>query len=374
MKRIVTSLILIAVTAMLFTMVSCTEHNLMEELRFVLNEDGQSYGVEFNYNVFTQDVTEIVIPNTYNGLPVTVIRQNAFGNVKSIVSVEIPDSIISIESGAFYGCNALVNIFIPYSVTDIAYSAFEYCESLEWIEVDSNNKNYTSISGNLYNKDATILLRYAMGKNDISFTVPETVETIESWAFSFCKSLSRIVIPASVNNIYSDFTWCTGLENIVVNENNEYYSSLDGNLYNKDQTKLLRYAIGKKDTTFTIPDSVESIGFFALNQASNLKTIVIGESITRITIDMFNTLDSLEKVVIPNTVTGIEERSFYACPNLTSIVIPSSVEFIGGSMVVECPKVTIYCESDSWPVGWDDNWNKGYDGKFVPVVWGYDVE
>ena len=102
-----------------------------------------------------------------------------------------------------------------------------------------------------------------------SVTIPETitynseiysVTSIGSWTFSGCSGLTSITIPNSVISIGNyAFHYCSGLTEILVSSNNEKYSSENGVLYNKDKTTLIKYPEGKKDTNFTIPNSVTTL-------------------------------------------------------------------------------------------------------------------
>ena len=105
-----------------------------------------------------------------------------------------------ISSEAFVNCDQLIKIVIPDSV-DIIDTTFLGCDSLTDIEVDENNKNYKSIEGNLYTKDGKALIRYALGKMDASYIVPQGVEIIRSDAFNYCKNLTMVTIPNSVHTI-----------------------------------------------------------------------------------------------------------------------------------------------------------------------------
>ena len=75
--------------------------------------------------------TDIVIPRTYNGVPVTFIASNAFLNCTSLISITIPDSVIGIGSQAFHYCTLLTSVTIPDSVANIETNAFRGCASLE---------------------------------------------------------------------------------------------------------------------------------------------------------------------------------------------------------------------------------------------------
>jgi len=104
-----------------------------------------------------------------------------------------------------------------------------------------------------------------------------------------------------------------------VDANNAYYKDIDGNLYTKDGKTLVQYAIGKTATTFTIPNSVTSIGDWAFDDCDNLTSVVIPDSVTSIGDYAFYYCDSLTSVVIGDSVTNIGYRAFYGCDYLTSI-------------------------------------------------------
>ena len=187
--------------------------------------------------------------------------------------------------------------------------------------------------------------------NDGSLTkivIPDSVTNIGDKAFHDCWHLTEIIIPDSVTSIGEGvFTYCDGLTNITVGENNPKYKSIDGNLYTKDGTTLIQYALGKTETSFTIPNAVTSIGGFA-----------------------FAGFSKLTEIVIPDSVTSIGDEAFYSCDRLTEIVIPDSVTSIGHDAFFRCSSLTIYCELESQPSGWDKDWN--YSN--CPVVWGYTTE
>ena len=144
-----------------------------------------------------------------------------------------------------------------------------------------------------YSKDGRKLLK-APGKLSGAYSVKEGTRIICDWAFSYCRSLSEIVIPSSVTSIGKGaFYGCDSLSKIV------------------------------------IPSSVTSIGDRAFSWCPSLSEIVIPSSVTGIGDSAFYGCDSLSKIVIPSSVTSIGDSAFYDCRSLSEIVIPSSVTSIG---------------------------------------------
>ena len=281
-------------------------------------------------------LTSITIPNS-----VTSIGGEAFRGCTGLTSITIPNSVTSIGDYAFYKCTGLTSITIPNSVTSIGDLAFEDCTGLTSINVASDNNYYSSNNGVLFNKKKTALIRYPEGKSQTSYTIPNSVTRIGYGAFRGCTGLTSITIPNSVTSIASwAFDGCTGLTSINVASGNNYYSDNNGVLFNKKKTELIRYPEGKSQTSYTIPDSVTSIGNWAFDGCTGLTSITIPNSVTSIGAHAFDGCTGLTSITIPNSVTSIGYMAFYGCTGLTSITIPNSVTSIGNWAFFECTGLT----------------------------------
>ena len=273
-----------------------------EGLEYQLSEDGTFYIVT---GIGTCVDTELVIPDTYEGLPVTDINFYAFDS-----------------------CTSLTSVTIPNSVTNIGYEAFAGCGSLTNIEVDENNANYSSLDGNLYDKAKTELIRYANGKTATSFTIPNSVTSIGEWAFSNCSNLTSVAIGGNVTSIGEwAFSNCSNLTSVAIGGNvtsiGEWAFSNCSNL-----------------TSVTIGDSVTNINFHAFDSCSNLTSVTIGSSVTSIGDYAFSNCSNLTSVTIGDSVTSIGEATFYYCYSLTSVIIPDSVTSIGEATFYHCDSLT----------------------------------
>ena len=236
----------------------------------------------------------VIIPSTYNGKSVTFIENNAFMCCSNLFSVTIPNSVTYIGHQAFYMCSNITNITIPDSIVTINDYAFSWCHGLT------------------------------------SIVIPDSVEFIYGEAFAYCKNLVNITIPDNVTYIgHQALAFCDNLTDIIIDENNQYYKSIDGNLYSKDGTTLIQYAIGKKDYTFEVPHGVTTIGRESFTYCDALTDIMISDNVTTISYRAFADCDNLTSVVIPSNVTTIEQEAFADCDSLSNIVISTRDITIG---------------------------------------------
>ena len=160
------------------------EPKASEGLEYALSEDGSSYSVK---KIGTCKDTDIVIPSTYQGKPVTSIGKKAFYCCKALTSITIPDSVTSIRDSAFSHCSSLTSITIPNSVTSIGESAFRGCSSLTSITIPNS---VTSIGEQAFQGCSSLT----------SITIPNSVTSIGDWAFSFCKALTTIYYSGTQND------------------------------------------------------------------------------------------------------------------------------------------------------------------------------
>ena len=169
-----------------------------------------------------------------------------------------------------------------------------------------------------------------------SITIPDSVTSIGEGAFYGCTNLTSVTIGNSVISIGEQAFWlCGSLTSITVGLNNNKYSSLDGVLFNKDKTTLVTCP-GDLAGSYTIPDSVTSIGEGAFYGCRKLTSITIPDNVTSIGRQAFGECWSLIRVTIPDNVTSIGDKAFSGCTKLTSVTIGKGVTSIGNATFYYC--------------------------------------
>ena len=272
---------------------------------------------------------------------VTTIGESAFRQSFSLESVTIPNSVTKLGGGSFWACNSLTAITVPSSVATIEGSVFEACSSLTSINVDTNNPNYCSYNGALYNKLRDTLICCPAGTEG-AFIIPNFAITIADKAFQNCRKLTSITVPSSVLTVgYNAFALCTSLIAINVDFDNLYYSSNEGVFYNKLQDTLICYPAGKTGS-FAIPSSVIAIENYAFELCNGLTSVTIGNSVKSIG-DCAFCLSGLTSVTIPDSVTSIGRIAFTFCPIQTvnyNAINCTTMDGYSTSVFIDCSRFT----------------------------------
>ena len=346
-----------------------------------------------DYSAFADcnNLYEIEIPQG-----VVNIGEKAFARLDHLKNIDIPDSVTNITTLAFYRCNGLVSVQVPGSVTAIKNGTFRECNNLKKVILnegitgieqyafyDCELLEEISIPGTVTTVGNSAFYRC---KNLKNIEIPEGVTKIDGSAFIFCSSLEQIKLPQSLVSIGSGafdnctslisvelpdnaiissdtFKECKNLSDIVISDTNNNYIVKNGILYNKNMTRILCYPAGIKDTEFSVPDTVKTIGDFAFYGAKVLESINIPDSVTNIGTDAFGECSGLKEAVIPDSVTTMGEAVFYKCTslekvklsvNITSpnpavfqycsslkeVVLPESMKFISFFMFSYCKEIT----------------------------------
>lgn len=180
--------------------------------------------------------------------------------------------------------------------------------------------------------------------------IPDTINgypvtTIKEKAFYGIIDISSIVIPDSIIMIGARaFDDCWGNTSIIVDENNQMYSSDEyGVLFNKDKTVLIKYPTGYGDyddelprnDVYVVPDSVTSISAYAFYDCLDRLKLTIPDSVTSIGESAFGE-SRLTSITIPNSITTIQDKTFIGCSAISSITIPDSVTSIGEKAFFDC--------------------------------------
>ena len=308
----------------------CVEKPKEEEVWSTeVTEEDLKNAVEDEFGVkYSRDWKRLLrVPNSLRGEysireGVKVIGDKAFGWCGSLISINIPNSVTTIGDSAFFGCESLTSINIPNSVTTIGIEAFWACKSL--------------ISINIPNSVTTIGFEaFWACKSLISINIPNSVTTIGDRAFGCCKSLTSISIPSSVVTIIGNPFCCW---HGILNNESKAFIYEDHVLFNKNKTTLIAYIA--KETNYTIPNSVTTIGDGAFRWCDSLISINIPNSVTTIGDWAFAGCKSLISINIPNSVTTIGDEAFSECNSLTSINIPNSVTTIGEGAFMWCKSLT----------------------------------
>ena len=281
------------------------------------------------YVPFTVSSLEILKSGNYeyrildNGT-VAITRYNGTSE-EVIIPQYIDDKMVAcIDDLAFDHCLNLTYITFPESVIEIGDNAFRECSNLTSIKVNSNNTEFCSMDGILFDKNIKTLITFPANKKVTSYAIPSSVTTIHDHAFEQCINLTSITIPHSVTKIGAyAFYYCLKLSSVSMT---------------KSITSISGYTFSgcKNLTNISIPNSVTSIGEYSFWNCINLTNIKIPDKVTIIKYGAFCNCDNLTNVSMPKSITSIGVYTFSGCKNLTNISIPQNVKSIGDSTFWGC--------------------------------------
>ena len=323
-------------------------------------KDG-TIGIADNVFEYAGNITNVKLPESLR-----FIGDEAFANCPKFQRIQLPERLKTIGKRAFAGCELIEKINVPDSVLYIGEEAFicgalkeavigkgaavigdnAFSGKLIAITVSSENTEYKSVDGVLFNKDMTRLIKYPSYSERDAYDVPSSVTEVYQRAFSGCKNLLHVTFG---DNLESIGEWAFSSSSVTTLKLPEGLTSIG------------EYAFWSgKITSIDIPDSVTNIGKGAFYRCTDLKDVKIGNGLTEIGRSVFED-SGLTSVVIPENVTKVGDFAFcgsdlseitiegsvesigdmaFAHTHITNIVIPGSIGSIGEGAFYNCDSMT----------------------------------
>lgn len=252
---------------------------------------------------YTGTLTSFMLPDYIEGYPVTEIGDSAFEN-SEIEQIILPKTLVKIGEKAFQFSKQLIFVNMSNQVTEIGAWAFDDCKSLTYISLPDSLKTISPFA--------------FWGAGLTTVTIPSGVEYIGNGAFGYGSEL---------------------LTDIVISEENPYYTTVDGILYTKDMQGLVCVPAGKTGSIY-VPDGVMVIGDRAFAGCSSITDVTLPDSVIAIQERAFLDCSAMTDIVIPRSVIMIYDLAFQYCDSLTSITISSDCSL--GSMMYSNVEVLYY--------------------------------
>ena len=307
---------------------------------------------------------ELVIP-----VGITTVASEAFRNCDKLTKVSIPDFVTAIEDSAFQGCDVREIVFLGGSVgnaTLIGNYAFQNCAKLTNITFEENSRvvsigdyafaNCSSLNSFTIPAGMESVGAYAFANctalKSVEFTSGSEELTFGDYAFRNCTGLSQVMLPSTVAELkLGVFDGCDNIAAIYVDEENPYYTDIEGVLYNKNQdgevTELLFYPKGRSGD-YVLPDTVTTIGASVFENNTRITKITIGENVTEIGRNAFRNCRNLAEIVFENGTAelSIGDYAFADCTALKSVAFPARVKTLGNYALYNASGITTVTLSD----------------------------
>lgn len=258
---------------------------------------------------------------------------NRDGNIYTVTTIEEQPLTRAPDPGSygpFYNTRTtLENVILPETLEVIGMKAFEYCSNLKTINI-ADCINLTTIGIDAFLNCSSLLLE------EIDWVISSNIY-IALNAFVGCNSIRSLEFTENVTDISTSALASLGvLNSITVSSENQYFSSENGILYDKNKTEIILYPKGKTATSFTIPSTVTSVGDYAFYNCSNLTEIILPSNLLTIEGHAFEGCNNLVSINLPNTITDISHNAFQNCSGLTEVVLPSKLTIINTQLFSGC--------------------------------------
>lgn len=381
--------------------------NPYENLHFSLYNNSSEYKV----SAANKEITEAVIPATYNGLPVTEVADNGFSSCQNLTYVFVPHSVTRIGSNAFINCTNLEKIVGMPKVKIYGNNAFAMCPKLDNLilplgieslgsnllrnnpndvysrtseavmnTLNPNWNNYRAEGGRvLYGNDLAMdevydtnnnligfnVLEYQMVNFDDETTILETWYTkdeinyypilnIEQYAFAFCtfnkfEIRDKVKLEKRAINIKSNaFFECIAEEiNITCDITLEDDGMYDSTYPSNENGKSISLFAGSTVTKITLPNTLTYLPRSTFEDCTSLTTLS-------------NVNENIQNNNVSNQITEIHTNAFSGCTSMESIYIPSSVQIMGDNVFdrwgTGASNQTIFIDLIEPATGWNSNW------------------
>lgn len=320
----------------------------------------------------------IILPTELGGYPVTAVGPDAFFNNQYLKSVIVPEGYLTIMSSAFSYCTNLRQIDLPDSLLGLNSNAFRQdpllteitipaktelwrnpftdCDGLTNIILDEQAKNLMKISNALYSADGTYLFSYPAGLNETVFNVPDGTKTI---GYNSLRStqFTEITLPASVQTI-EDYALvnCSNLKKIVIPQTvssigeNTFYNCGNVTIYAPANSYAESFAKANNIPVVNIAASVDcgsaltwayANGVLTLSGAGDMWDYAAGYA------PWAMHAESITQIQLPSELTGIGANAFANCSHVKSIELSQSIISIGEGAFEGCNELLIICHAGS---------------------------
>ena len=284
------------------------------------------------------------------GSQLTKMGENVFGRCTSLTNLVLPENVTTVGMSIINGCTRLESITLSKNLMRVtsesngsAVSMFSGCTALESIYVPKDSIYFRSVGGVLYDLAKTIIYCFPQAKDPTGFKLPDTLITIEAYAFEGFKG-AEVILPESLETIgagafrytvesENDDAW---LKRVHIPKNVKTIGA--GAFTTNGSSKF----VSIESLTFAEGSKLETIGAYAFANNHLLKKVVLPDSVSEIGAGAFSWCVEIEEIILPASLKALRNNTFYGLRNLKRFVMQEGLE------IIERDAVSCEVGGDNW--------------------------